>query len=113
MVKVNLLHTQNSWYLEDGKTSYEREKVKSFFTEWSKRSLDPSQYKETIMESNFQLFSKQMTSPLKFRMFLLSKLPSAYFSGVRVKVLMKINVKCLFLLNGFPKILFAAPILHV
>ncbi|HET6769683.1 MAG TPA: DUF4442 domain-containing protein [Chitinophagaceae bacterium] len=26
-----------------------------------------------------------MTSPLKFRMFLLSKLPSAYFSGVRVK----------------------------
>ena len=27
-----LLHTQNSWYLEDGKTSYEREKVKTFFT---------------------------------------------------------------------------------
>ncbi len=26
-----------------------------------------------------------MTSPFKFRMFLLSKLPSAYFSGVRVK----------------------------
>ena len=42
----NLLHTQNSWYLEDGKTSYEREKVKSFFNEWSKRALDPSQYKE-------------------------------------------------------------------
>jgi len=40
-----------------------------------------------MMESNFQLFSKQMTSPLKFRMFLLSKLPSAYFSGVRVKSL--------------------------
>jgi len=39
------------------------------------------------MESNFQLFSKQMTSPFKFRMFLLSKLPSAYFSGVRVKSL--------------------------
>ena len=39
------------------------------------------------MESNFQLFSKQMTSPLKFRLFLLSKLPSAYFSGVRVKSL--------------------------
>jgi len=37
------------------------------------------------MESNFQLFASQMTSPLKFRMFLLSKLPSAYFSGVRVK----------------------------
>jgi len=41
-----LLHTQNSWYLEDGKTSYEREKVKAFFTEWSKKALDPSQYKE-------------------------------------------------------------------
>jgi hypothetical protein len=39
------------------------------------------------METNFQLFSRQMTSPLKFRMFLLSKLPSAYFSGVRVKSL--------------------------
>jgi len=39
------------------------------------------------MESNFQLFARQMTSPFKFRMFLLSKLPSAYFSGVRVKSL--------------------------
>lgn len=39
------------------------------------------------MESNFQLFGRQMTSPLRFRMFLLSKLPSAYFSGVRVKSL--------------------------
>ena len=37
------------------------------------------------MESNFQLFARQMTSPLKFRMFLLSKLPSAYFSGIRIK----------------------------
>jgi len=37
------------------------------------------------MESNFQLFAKQMTSPFKFRVFLFSKLPSAYFSGVRVK----------------------------
>ena len=51
------------------------------------------------MESNFQLFSKQMTSPLKFRMFLLSKLPSAYFSGVRVKSLdenkcEEKNIKC-------------------
>jgi hypothetical protein len=39
------------------------------------------------METNFQLFSRQMTSPLKFRLFLLSKLPSAYFSGVRIKSL--------------------------
>lgn len=39
------------------------------------------------MESTFQLFSKQMTSPLKFRIFLFSKLPSAYFSGISVKSL--------------------------
>ena len=37
------------------------------------------------MESNFELFAKQMVSPVKFRLFLLSKLPSAYFSGVRIK----------------------------
>jgi hypothetical protein len=36
------------------------------------------------MESNFQSFARQMTSPIKFRLFLLAKLPSAYFSGVRV-----------------------------
>jgi thioredoxin-related protein len=42
----NLIHTQDSWYLEDGKTSYDREKVKTFFTEWSPKSFDPSQYKE-------------------------------------------------------------------
>jgi hypothetical protein len=37
------------------------------------------------MGSNFESFAKLMTHPLKFRMFLLSKLPSAYFSGIRVK----------------------------
>ena len=37
------------------------------------------------MASNFELFAKQMVSPFKFKMFLLSKLPSAYFSGVRIK----------------------------
>ena len=41
-----LIHTQNSWYLEDGKTSYEREKVKTFFNEWSPNAFEPSQYKE-------------------------------------------------------------------
>lgn len=38
-----------------------------------------------MMASNFDLFAKQMVSPVKFKMFLLSKLPSAYFSGVRIK----------------------------
>ena len=42
----NLIHTQNSWYLEDGKTSYDREKVKTFLTEWSPKAFDPLQYKE-------------------------------------------------------------------
>lgn len=37
------------------------------------------------MESNFQSFAKLMKHPVKFRFFLFSKLPSAYFSGVRVK----------------------------
>jgi hypothetical protein len=37
------------------------------------------------MGSSFESFARLMTHPLKFRMFLLSKLPSAYFSGVRVK----------------------------
>lgn len=37
------------------------------------------------MESNFQAFSKLMKHPVKFRMFLFSKLPSAYFAGVRIK----------------------------
>lgn len=41
-----LLHTQNSWYLEDGKTSYDREKVKAFFTEWGPKVFDPKQYSE-------------------------------------------------------------------
>ena len=37
------------------------------------------------MGSSFESFAGLMKHPLKFRMFLLSKLPSAYFSGVRVK----------------------------
>ena len=42
----NLIHTQNSWYLEDGDKSYDRDKVKTFFNEWSPKAFDPSQYKE-------------------------------------------------------------------
>ena len=37
------------------------------------------------MESNFNHFAKQMLHPVKFRFFLFAKLPSAYFSGVRIK----------------------------
>jgi thioredoxin-related protein len=44
--KGDLIHTQSSWYLEDGKKSYDKEKVTAFFTDWSKKALDPAQYKE-------------------------------------------------------------------
>jgi len=40
-----LLHTQNSGYLESGK-SYDEQKVKGFFQDWTRSALDPAQYKE-------------------------------------------------------------------
>ncbi|MEK7199004.1 MAG: DUF4442 domain-containing protein, partial [Bacteroidota bacterium] len=36
------------------------------------------------MNPGFQLFKKQITSPLKFRLFMLQRLPSALFAGLRV-----------------------------
>jgi thioredoxin-related protein len=44
--KGNLIHTQSSWYLEDGKKSYDKEKVTAFFSDWTPKALDPAQYKE-------------------------------------------------------------------
>lgn len=41
-----LLHIQNSAYLEDGKKSYDTEKVIGFFNDWSPKALDPKQYNE-------------------------------------------------------------------
>jgi len=40
------LHTQNSWYLEDGKDSYDTEKVISFLQDWIPAALQPEQYKK-------------------------------------------------------------------
>ena len=37
------------------------------------------------MESNFQSFAHLVRHPVKFKFFLFSKLPSAWFSGVRIK----------------------------
>ena len=37
------------------------------------------------MSADTAAFTRLMRHPLKYRMFLLSKLPSAYFSGVRIK----------------------------
>jgi thioredoxin-related protein len=42
----NLLHTQNSGYLEDGKKSYKKDVVIGFLNDWSPAALDPKQYKE-------------------------------------------------------------------
>jgi thioredoxin-related protein len=44
--KGNRIHTQNSVYFEDGKKSYEKNKVLSFLEMWSPKALDPAQYKE-------------------------------------------------------------------
>ena len=40
-----LLHTQNSAYLEAG-AGYNRQAVIEFFTQWSPKALDPAQYKQ-------------------------------------------------------------------
>ena len=40
------IHTQNSEYLEDGKKSYDPEKVRSFLEMWSPKALDPAAYKK-------------------------------------------------------------------
>ncbi|NPA67574.1 MAG: thioredoxin family protein [Chlorobi bacterium] len=39
------LHTQNSWYLEDGKGSYDREKFLAFLKNWTVRAVSPESYK--------------------------------------------------------------------
>ncbi len=41
-----LIHTQNSWYLEDGKKSYDKEKVTAFFKDWTTKAFDPKNYKQ-------------------------------------------------------------------
>ena len=41
-----LLHTMNSWYLEDGNKSYKKDKVVEFFTDWSPKAFDPKNYQE-------------------------------------------------------------------
>lgn len=40
------IHTQNSAYLEDGKSSYNKEKVIEFLESWSPRALDPAAYEK-------------------------------------------------------------------
>lgn len=43
--KGNLLHTQNSAYLEEGK-GYSEEKILGFLGDWTRKALDPSTYAE-------------------------------------------------------------------
>jgi thioredoxin-related protein len=42
----DLIHTQNSGYLEDGAKSYNRREVLGFLLDWRPAALDPQQYKE-------------------------------------------------------------------
>jgi thioredoxin-related protein len=42
----NRIHTQNSVYLEDGKSSYDQHKVQEFLEMWSPRALNPKMYGE-------------------------------------------------------------------
>jgi len=42
--KGERIHTQNSEYLEDGKNSYNHQKVQSFLEMWSPRALNPKMY---------------------------------------------------------------------
>lgn len=43
--KGNLLHTQNSAYLEEGK-GYSKEKIMDFLSNWTVDALNPGKYKE-------------------------------------------------------------------
>jgi len=47
--------------------------------------LIPQNTKKINMNENTSSFIRLLTSPLKFRLFLFAKLPSAFFAGVRVK----------------------------
>ncbi len=42
----NRIHTQNSEYLEDGKKSYNKNKVQAFLEMWSPYALNPKMYGE-------------------------------------------------------------------
>jgi thioredoxin-related protein len=42
--KGERIHTQNSAYLEDGKKSYDKNKVQEFLEMWSPHALDPAMY---------------------------------------------------------------------
>lgn len=37
------------------------------------------------MQNNFKSFTERLTHPVKFRLFLLTNLPAAYFAGLRIK----------------------------
>ncbi len=45
-ISGNRIHTQSSWFLEDGKESYDVEKVKAFLLDWSPQALNPLNYRE-------------------------------------------------------------------
>jgi len=44
--KGKRLHTQNSWFLEDGKDSYDKKKIMSFLKNWTPKAINPKSYKK-------------------------------------------------------------------
>jgi thioredoxin-related protein len=44
--KGELIHTQNTGYLENGQKGYDKEKIVGFLNDWSPKAFDPTQYKE-------------------------------------------------------------------
>lgn len=46
--KGKRIHTQNSVYFEDGKKSYDKDKVLSFLQLWSPKALDPKMYENSL-----------------------------------------------------------------
>ncbi|MEO6720016.1 MAG: thioredoxin family protein [Ferruginibacter sp.] len=44
--KGERIHTQNSEYLENGKKSYDRDKVQAFLEAWTPLALDPTNYQK-------------------------------------------------------------------
>ena len=62
----------------------------------------------TADKSNFILLIRH---PVKFRMFLFAKLPSAFFSGVRVQSIDESKAVVTVLINGFLKTLLSQLIL--
>jgi hypothetical protein len=79
------VYTQKAEYPDQGMGYYKR-RVYEFLLAWNREAVQPGSYKKCYMKNaESHKFLQLVQNPFKFSFFLLSKLPSAYFSGVRVK----------------------------